>query len=394
MRILAIANRVIKELIRDKRTLALMFVAPIIIILLLSVLFSANSTTNVKIGTVAVSKTIRSNLDNTKHVAVKTYDSKKQAKKALKDEKIDSIIQKKSSGYSITYANTDSTKTTAVKMAFKNAVTEDTMTTMKNQMGTMKTQLQTTASALTKVEQLLPAKTRAKLASQASTPKTTTKVTKVAKTKVTNHYVYGDSSTGFFDKILPILMGFFVFFFVFLISGMALLKERTSGTLDRLLATPVKRSEIVFGYMISYGILAIVQTIVIVMATIWLLGIDIVGNVFNLVIINLILALVALAFGILVSTFARSEFQMIQFIPLIVIPQVFFSGIIPLDSMSDRVKDISYIIPIKYSGDASTAIMMHGAHLSTLGLDIGVLGGILIVLTFLNIVGLKRYRKV
>lgn len=380
MRILSIANRVIKELLRDKRTLALMFVAPIVIILLLSILFSANSTTNVEIGTVSVSKSVRSNLDNTKHVTVKTYDSKGDAKQALKNDKIDSIIQKKDSSYSITYANTDSSKTTAVKMAFKNAVTKTTMTSMKDQ-------LKTTSTALAKLKQRLPTVTATQSQQTSVSPST-------AKTKVTNHYVYGDSDTGFFDKILPILIGFFVFFFVFLISGMALLKERTSGTLDRLLATPVKRSDIVFGYMISYGILAIVQTFVIVMATIWMLGIDIIGSIFSLILINLILALVALAFGILISTFARSEFQMVQFIPLIVIPQVFFSGIIPLDSMADWVKDISYIIPIKYSGDASTQIIMRGSHLSELGLDIGVLLGILIVLTFLNIVGLKRYRKV
>ncbi|WP_153059644.1 ABC transporter permease, partial [Streptococcus suis] len=105
--------------------------------------------------------------------------------------------------------------------------------------------------------------------------------------------------------------------------------ERTTGTLDRLLATPVKRSDIVFGYMISYGILAVIQTIVIVVSTIWLLDIEVVGNIINVIIVNFLLALVALAFGILLSTLAKSEFQMMQFIPLVVMPQLFFSGIIP-----------------------------------------------------------------
>ncbi|KIS02586.1 ABC transporter permease protein [Paucilactobacillus wasatchensis] len=193
---------------------------------------------------------------------------------------------------------------------------------------------------------------------------------------------------------MPILMGFFVFFFVFLISGMALLKERTSGTLDRLLATPVKRYEIEFGYMASYGILAIFQTILIVIVTIWLLGIEVVGNVFGVVMINLVLALVALAFGILLSTFANSEFQMVQFIPLVVIPQIFFSGIIPLDSMASWVKDISYVIPIKYSGDAATKIIMNSKNLLNVWPDIGVLLIFLVILTILNIRGLRRYRKV
>ena len=105
------------------------------------------------------------------------------------------------------------------------------------------------------------------------------------------------------------MIGFVVFFFVFLISGMALLKERTSGTLDRLLATPVKRSEIVYGYMISYGLIAILQTAVVVMAAIWLLDIEVVGSLLNVIIVNVVLALVALAFGILLSTLAKSEFH-------------------------------------------------------------------------------------
>lgn len=382
MRAWSIAKRIITEMLRDKRTLALMFIAPVIIIVLMNIVFSSNSTTDVSIGAVSVSQTMRDDLGDIKHVSVTKYSSEDAAKKALKDDKIDSIVKKTDDGYSVTYANTDASKTAAVKMALKTAMTTNTMNTMKDS-------LKTASTALAKLQAQLPAAARQKVTTEKAPSSQSTSAPKIS-----NHYVYGDSDTGFFDKILPILMGFFVFFFVFLISGMALLKERTSGTLDRLLATPVKRSDIVFGYMISYGILAIFQTLVIIMATIWLLGIDIVGNVLNLIVINLVLALVALAFGILVSTFARSEFQMVQFIPLIVVPQVFFSGIIPLDTMASWVKAISYIIPIKYSGDASTAIIMRGANLTDLGLDIGVLLIFLVVLTVLNIVGLRRYRKV
>ncbi|WP_057767221.1 ABC transporter permease [Companilactobacillus tucceti] len=378
MRIISIMNRVLKELFRDKRTLALMFLAPVLILILLSFIFNSNSTTDVDIATVSMPSSLNSNLEQTKHVSVTKYDTKKAAKKALKDDKVDAIIQKKNNDYDLTYANTDSTKTVAVKMAFKNAMTDTTISTLKSK-------LTLASSALTKVQSQMP---------NASANNNIQSKKADSKPRITNHYVYGDSNTGFFDKILPILIGFFVFFFVFLISGMALLKERTSGTLDRLLATPVKRHEIVFGYMASYGILAVIQTIIIVMVTVWLLGIQVVGNIFYVILINLVLALVALSFGILVSTFANSEFQMMQFIPILVIPQIFFSGIIPLDSMASWVKDISYIIPIKYSGDAATRVIMQGQGLSSLGSDIGVLLIFLVVLTFLNIVGLKRYRKV
>ena len=392
MRTIAIMNRVLKELFRDKRTLALMFVAPILIMLLMSVIFNTNSTTDVNVATVSVSSKLNEELGSLKHVTVKSYDTKADAKHALNQETVDAIVQKSGKNYDLTYANTDSSKTTAVKLAFKNALTATSISQLKSA-------LKQSTTAMAKLQTQLALAQKAANGPTASvtnhanavTPKTSQSN---SAPKVTNHYVYGDQDTGYFAKMLPILMGFFVFFFVFLISGMALLKERTTGTLDRLLATPVKRSSIVFGYMLSYGILAILQTLLIVLVTVWLLGIEVVGSLVSVVLINLLLALVALAFGILLSTFANSEFQMMQFIPLVVVPQVFFSGIIPLDSMADWVKDISYIIPLKYSGDAVNEIIMRGTSIFKLGGDIAVLLGFLIVLTVLNIVGLRRYRKV
>ncbi|WP_125544589.1 ABC transporter permease [Levilactobacillus lindianensis] len=403
MRTIAIMNRVLKELFRDKRTLALMFLAPVLVMLLMSVIFNTNSSTDVNVGTVAVTQKLNKEMGSIKHVDVKSYESKADADKALKAAKIDAIIKKNGKNFSLTYANTDSSKTSAVKLAFKNALTATSIDQLKSALkkstkATVKLQAQLIAM---QKQQATASQTAgaATAAQQAAATKATstnhaTKSTSQTTPKITNHYVYGDKDTGFFAKMVPILMGFFVFFFVFLISGMALLKERTTGTLDRLLATPVKRSSIVYGYMLSYGILAILQTIVIVVVTVWLLGVEVVGNLASVIAVNLLLALVALAFGILLSTFANSEFQMMQFIPLVVIPQIFFSGLIPLDSMAKWVSDISTVIPLKYSGDAVTAIIMRGTSIFALGGDILVLLGFLVVLTILNIVGLRRYRKV
>lgn len=217
---------------------------------------------------------------------------------------------------------------------------------------------------------------------------------KVKSPEIKESYEYGNEDTGFFAKMIPVLIGFVVFFFVFLISGMALLKERTSGTLDRLLATPVKRSEIVYGYMLSYGLIAIFQTAVVVLAAIWLLDVEVVGNLFNVIMVNVVLALVALAFGILLSTMAKSEFQMMQFIPLVIMPQLFFSGIIPLSSMGDWAQTVGRFLPLTYSGDAMSQIILYGRGLGDILPNIGVLLVFLVALTVLNIVGLRRYRKV
>lgn len=371
MRTLAITKRVIKELLRDKRTLALMFLAPILIMWLMNVMFSANSNTNVDLATVNVSQTVKNNLEKVDGVSV-TSLTQTQAKKKLKNNSIDGIIKynQTANKYSVTYANTDSGKTALTKQALNQAITRATITSLSKGMQQLQTIVRTTNPNLQLPE------------SSGKAP------------SISNHYQHGDADTGFFAKIVPILMGFFVFFFVFLISGMALLKERTSGTLDRLLATPVKRNEIVFGYMLSYGIISIIQSTVIVLATVWLLKIEVVGSIFNIILISVLLALVALAFGILMSTLANSEFQMMQFIPLVVVPQVFFSGIIPLDSMASWVRYIGKILPLTYTGDALTQIAMYGKGLSSLGGDILALFIFLIVLLWLNIIGLKRYRKV
>ena len=95
---------------------------------------------------------------------------------------------------------------------------------------------------------------------------------------ISNHYLYGDSNSNYFDKMFPILMGFFVFLFVFLISGITLLRERTTGTLERVLSTSIRRTEIVSGYLIGYGIFAIIQTLIIVLFSIYLLSIHLAGS--------------------------------------------------------------------------------------------------------------------
>uniref|UniRef100_UPI0025F780D5 ABC transporter permease n=1 Tax=uncultured Enterococcus sp. TaxID=167972 RepID=UPI0025F780D5 len=188
--------------------------------------------------------------------------------------------------------------------------------------------------------------------------------------------------------------GFFVFFFVFLISGIALLRERTSGTLERLLATPVKRSELVFGYLAGYGVFAIIQTLVIVFFSLYVLKVAIVGSLFWVILTNILMALTALSMGIFVSTFANSEFQMMQFIPIVVIPQIFFSGLIPLDSMASWIKTISYLFPLTYGGQALSNIMIKGQGWADIYLDLSILCLFIVGFTCLNIVGLKRYRKV
>ena len=360
MRTIAIAKKVIKELLRDKRTLALMFIAPVFIMWLMNLMFSASTTVNVKLATQDLPTGLVTKMDELDHVDVETYQDLDQAKEALVNEKVDAVISYKDGEYQVDYANTDASKTSMIRQVLRTSIASEG-----------------TDQLLSRVKQALP-----QLKLDAKAP------------EIKESYQYGDKNTGFFARMIPILIGFVVFFFVFLISGMALLKERTSGTLERLLATPVKRSEIVYGYMLSYGIIAIFQTAVVVLAAIWLLDVEVVGSILNVIIVNVVLALVALAFGILLSTLAKSEFQMMQFIPLVIMPQLFFSGIIPLSSMGEWAPTVGKFLPLTYSGDAISQIILYGHNLGDILSNLGVLMIFLIILTILNIVGLRRYRKV
>ena len=299
-------------------------------------------------------------MDDLDHVSVQTYNDINQAKKDLADEKVDAVVSYKNGEYQVDYANTDASKTSMTRQVLRTSIASEG----SNQL-------------MAHIKQALP-----QLNLEAKAP------------EIKESYQYGDENTSFFTSMIPVLIGFVVFFFVFLISGMALLKERTSGTLERLLATPVKRSEIVYGYMLSYGLIAIFQTAVVVLAAIWLLDVEVVGNLFNVIIVNVVLALVALAFGILLSTLAKSEFQMMQFIPLVIMPQLFFSGIIPLSSMGDWAQTVGKFLPLTYSGDAMSQIILYGRGIGDVLPNIGVLLIFLVILTILNIIGLRSYRKV
>ena len=360
MRTLAIAKKVLKELLRDKRTLAMMFVAPVFIMWLMNLMFSASTAVNIKLATQDLPTSLVTKMDDLDHVSVQTYNDLNQAKKDLADEKVDAVVSYKNGEYQVDYANTDASKTSMTRQVLRTSIASEG----SNQL-------------MTRVKQALP-----QLNLEAKTP------------EIKEFYQYGDENTSFFTSMIPVLIGFVVFFFVFLISGMALLKERTSGTLERLLATPVKRSEIVYGYMLSYGCIAILQTAVVVLAAIWLLDVEVVGNLFHVIIVNVVLALVALAFGILLSTLAKSEFQMMQFIPLVIMPQLFFSGIIPLSLMGDWAQTVGKFLPLTYSGDAMSQIILYGRGIGDVLPNIGVLLIFLVILTILNIVGLRRYRKV
>ncbi|MBE7335639.1 ABC transporter permease [Staphylococcus haemolyticus] len=361
MKLLAMIQRVIIELLKDKRTLALMFLAPLLVLTLMYFIFNSDEDTTLTIGIDnSVSTQITDSIESN-NVNFKDFTSSQHIKSKIEHHHLDAFIYQNNQTIHVTYTNEDPSKSASIKQLLHQSI-------QKNKMNDIK-----------KVMVSLP---------QSAKNKDTKDI------QLDNTYLYGDEDSNYFDKMFPILMSFFVFLFVFLISGIALLRERTTGTIERVLATPIKRSEIVFGYLIGYGIFAIIQTLIIVLFSIYLLNINLAGSLAYVILINILLAIAALVMGIFISTFANSEFQMIQFIPIVAIPQVFFSGIFPLENMSPWLSNIGYLFPLRYAGHALTNIMIKGQGWSNIWFDVLILFVFIIVFTTMNIIGLKRYRKV
>jgi ABC-2 type transport system permease protein len=195
-----------------------------------------------------------------------------------------------------------------------------------------------------------------------------------------------------FDFIAPVMMGFVIFFFIFILSAIAFLRERTTGTLARILVTPATPAQLVLGYMLGFGFFAAVQTLLIQFFTIVVLGIPAVGSFLAILVVNLALCLVALSMGSFVSAFAQNEFQVLQFIPLVILPQVLFSGILDLRQAPVWVRALSRIFPLTYGGDALRQLMLRGKTLGEVWVDLVVVLAFAALFMVLNAFSLRRSR--
>jgi ABC-2 type transport system permease protein len=163
-------------------------------------------------------------------------------------------------------------------------------------------------------------------------------------------YVF--NSAAFFDRIAPALLGFFPFLMMFLITSITMLRERTSGTLERLLTTPMAKLDLIGGYGLAFSAVAVVQVAAATLVSLWL-GLTLAGSVAWLLIVVLLNALLGVALGLLASAFARTEFQAVQFMPVIVLPQLLLCGLFhPRDEMAAVLRWASDVMPLSYAVDA------------------------------------------
>jgi ABC-2 type transport system permease protein len=194
-------------------------------------------------------------------------------------------------------------------------------------------------------------------------------------------WMFDERGAGF-DRLGPPLLALIPFIVMFLVTSVTTLRERSSGTLERLLAMPTGKLDFLGGYAIAFGLVATVQSVLAVLLSVWVLDLDVAGPVWMLTVVAVADAVLGTALGLLVSAFARTEFQAVQFMPLLVIPQILLCGLfIPRDLMPGVLEAVSDVLPLSYAVDAMSVVSATTSSAFG-GVDAGVWWDLLVVVGF------------
>ncbi len=351
-RTLAVTRRIVNQLRHDHRTLALMFGAPILILALLGYLLRSEENTTVTLGIsnqdsgagiVNAARLLTDRLKQDSGLVVKDL-SAGDVREAVRSGTVDAAL---------VFSPTFSADLLAHRPMTITVVLEGSN---PSKTGTAVLQLQ---RALMQAVSSLSAS----VPGGAAPPQV----------KITPDLLYGSLNLKPLDYFAPVLIGFFAFFLVFVITCVSFLRERTQGTMERLFASPITRGEVVVGYMMGFGLFAMIQALIIVLFTAFVLQVNYTGNLLWVFLATLILAIGAVNLGIFLSSFARTELQAVQFIPLVIAPSFLLSGLLfPVKDMPGWLQGVSAVLPLTYANNALTDIMIRGKGLVEVLPEFGV----------------------
>jgi len=377
LRVAAVFRRIVAQFRRDPRSLALLFVAPLAIIALLGWVLGSQQAMPARVavindstvpGSGALVVRLQSVLEGQPGVTIdRSVTDDSTARQMLKDKKLDLVV-----------------------------VIPADFSVQNRKIDLLTLGLNPTGEA-----SVLPAVQKALLAAVADTAG-------AALPTIERATVYGSPNATQLDSLAPVVVGFFAYFFVFILTGISFLRERIGGTLERLLATPVSRAEIVLGYSLGFGFFATLQVAIVLAFVLGRLdipalgpvpafaiglGVHTAGNPLISYLLVLVLGLGAVSLGIFLSTFARTELQILQFIPIVIVPQGLLGGFFwPIEGLPNLLQPVARILPVTYAIDGLRQVMIAGADLSSpqVLLDLGVLTGIAAIFVVLAAATIRR----
>lgn len=339
----AVARRIVLGFRRDHRTLGLLFVAPIVVLTLVGALWGASATGTVHVVSAGdVDPQLFEALRGTE-IQLSALD-RDAAIEELKAGRADAMIEFADNAATVTVEGSDPTRTGAIVGQVQAALTHLI--------------LDVPLAAFVKV-----------------------------------NYLYGGPDYTLLDYLAPVLIAVFAFFFIFLLSTVSFLRERTSGTLERLLATPLTRGELVLGYLGGFALFALLQALVILAFTVFVLKVQYRGNLATIFVVEAVLVVGAVSLGLAISAFARNELQAVQFVPLVLLPQIFLSGLlVPVDQLNDVLRAISTVMPLTYANEALRSVMVKGYALTDplILRDIGILAAFAVLMAGAAVASIRR----
>ena len=376
-RIMALATRIIQQVLRDKRTLGLIFLVPLLIMSLLYLVLTNNSTARtlaIVYPTGAGSERVKTLIDTLLPGPDKLHTI------SISANQVDSTLK-----------NGDADAAIIFPADFAQQV-------IANQNPMVQIKLQgsdpTVASAMSDLTQSFAHQLGiavATLKSQGSQSVPTAAGTSLPFTIGTPHYLYGGPQYTFNDSIAPVFIGMFSFFFVFILTSVAFLRERSQGTIERVMVSPLTRVELVIGYICGFTLFALVQSLVILLFVIFALRVHYSGNLALVFLVSVLLTIGSVNLGIFLSTFAQNEFQIVQFIPLVFGLQVFLSGIFwPVAQLPAVLRPLSYIMPLTYANDALRGVMLKGFDFTGIIVQLGALLLFALVMVLLSATTMRR----
>src|SRR6266566_2332846 len=345
-RILALASRIIRQVLRDRRTLALIFLVPLFVMTLLYFVLTTTSsvrTLAIVYPTGAGSKPINTLINDLLpgpdklHTISITAD---QVNSTLQNGNADAVVIFPPNFAQQVFVGQNPT------VQFQLEGSDPTVASAMNDLTQAFTHQLGVALAAIKGQ---PGQTIAPVLGSSQLPFTINGP----------HYLHGGPQYTFNDSTAPLFIGIFSFFFVFILTSIAFLRERSQGTIERVMVSPLTRAELVVGYICGF---ALVQSLLILLFVVFALKVHYSGNLALVFLVSALLTIGSVNLGIFLSTFAQNEFQIVQFIPLVFGIQVFLSGVFwPVAQLPKVLQPVSYILPLTYANDALRGVMLKSA---------------------------------
>jgi ABC-2 type transport system permease protein len=380
-RILSLARRVILQVLRDRRTLALIVIGPLLILTLGAVLFRAEPVA-IPLGVVnedlGVDSPVAGTINLGRRIAEELGAGDAFTLTALDRSAVEESLRDGSVQAVIVFPDDFTTRYLQDRQAALDLRLEGSDPVRSQAIGALVTQ-----AAMRSLAGLAGSAIGAAPAAQAGEG--------ALPVTLNATYLYGGPEFDTLDYVAPVYIAFLGMFFVFLLACVAFLRERSQGTMERLAATPATRTDIVLGYMIGLGLFALIQVAAILFYTVWALEIHYLGSLALLFLVIALMAVAGVTMGILASAFARTEFQVIQFIPLVIFPQALLGGLFwPVTDLPAYLQPFAYLMPLYYANTAMRDVMLKGWGLAEIWPNLAILAGFIAALIVLSALMMKR----